>query len=138
MKQLIKQFLQKIKIYDGIEKCRSKFKDDSTKKFCLRSEYNPKEKGDLVLSLDVIYHLVEDEVFHQYMNTLFGASTRYVVIYSSNFDSGRVNLHMRHRKFTDFIESNMPQWKLLEFRKNHFPYREIIERDHILTFMSLK
>lgn len=107
----------------AVEKCRSKFKDDSTKKFCLRSEYNPTEKGDLVLSLDVIYHLVEDEVFHQYMNTLFGASTRYVVIYSSNFDSDRVNLHMRHRKFTDFIESNMPQWKLLEFRKNHFPYQ---------------
>lgn len=107
----------------AVDTCRSKFKNDPTRKFCHKSEYNLNEKGDLVLSLDVIYHLIEDEVYHQYMNTLFDASTRYVVIYSSNFDSGRVSLHMRHRKFTDWIEHNVRNWKLLEFRNNDFPYQ---------------
>ena len=122
----------------AIDTCKSKFKNDPTKKFRHTSEYNLRDKGDLVLSLDVIYHLIEDEVYHQYMSTLFGASTCYVVIYSSNFGSDRVSLHMRHRKFTDFIESHMRCWKLLEYKKTTFPIRETTERDHILTFMFLK
>jgi hypothetical protein len=39
---------------------------------------------DLELSLDVIYHLVEDEVFDAYMRSLFAHAGRFVVIYSSN------------------------------------------------------
>lgn len=107
----------------AIDTCQSKFKNDSTKNFYHKSEYDLNEKGDLVLSLDVIYHLIEDDVYHQYMTTLFDASTRYVVIYSSNFDSRRVSLHMRHRKFTGWIEHNVSNWKLLEFRNNDFPYQ---------------
>lgn len=42
--------------------------------------------ADLSLSLDVIYHLVEDEVFETYINTLFKSARRYVIIYSSNSD----------------------------------------------------
>jgi cyclopropane fatty-acyl-phospholipid synthase-like methyltransferase len=67
----------------AIEKCISKFLADHTKSFRLLSEY-VFEKADLVLSLDVIYHLVEDEVFETYMQTIFGASYQYVIIYSSN------------------------------------------------------
>ena len=33
-------------------------------------------KEDLTLSFDVIYHLVEDNVFHDYMAALFAASTK--------------------------------------------------------------
>jgi cyclopropane fatty-acyl-phospholipid synthase-like methyltransferase len=105
----------------AVNTCRSKYKNDSTKKFFHRSEYNLNEKGDFVLSLDVIYHLVEDDIYHLYMHALFNASTHYVVIYSSNFDSDRISLHMKHRKFTDWIELNLSNWKLLEFRKNDFP-----------------
>jgi len=57
------------------------------------------------------------------MNTLFDASTRYIVLYSSNFDSGRESLHVRHRSFTDFVENEMPRWKLLEYKRNDFPYQ---------------
>lgn len=106
-----------------IDTCRSKFKNDPTKKFYHSTEYELDEKGDLVLSLDVIYHLIEDKVYHQYMSILFDASTRYVVIYSSNFDSSRVSMHMKHRKFTDLIENKMQRWKLLENKKNDFPYQ---------------
>lgn len=107
----------------AVDTCRSKFESDPTKNFYYSTEYHLSDKGDLVLSLDVIYHLIEDEVYRQYMSTLFDASRRYVMIYSSNFDSGRISLHMRHRKFTDLIESKMQRWKLLEFKKNDFPYQ---------------
>lgn len=56
----------------AIERCRNIYKDDPSKRFELFAAYN-NEKADLALSLDVIYHLVEDDVFHTYMVTLFAA-----------------------------------------------------------------
>lgn len=44
------------------------------------------ETADLTLSLDVIYHLIEDNVFFTYMDRLFDSSTKFVIIYSLNTD----------------------------------------------------
>jgi hypothetical protein len=83
------------------------------------------EKADLVLSLDVIYHLVEDEVFEQYMRTLFGASDQYVIIYSSDSDDNRgyERTYIRHRNFTKWIQERLPLWRLTEHIPNRYPYR---------------
>jgi SAM-dependent methyltransferase len=108
----------------AIEKCRELFKSDNHKSFALLSDY-ARENAELALSLDVIYHLVEDHVFEQYMRTLFEASSRYVIIYSSNtegHDDIGVSAHVRHRKFTGWIEKTYPQWKLLEHVPNQYPY----------------
>ena len=63
------------------EKTSKRFKGDDTKEFRL---YNGKPviglKEDCTLSFDVIYHLVEDEVFHNYMAALFAASTKYELL----------------------------------------------------------
>ena len=67
----------------AIAKCRSLFADDCTKQFRLVSEYAG-DTAELTLSLDVIYHLVEDDVFDSYMRRLFGSATRFVIIYLSN------------------------------------------------------
>ena len=85
----------------AISQCQELFKSDTHKSFRLMSEYNG-EKADLALSLDVIYHLVEDNVFEHYMRTLFEASNRYVIIYASDSDDNRgyEGTHVRHRKFT--------------------------------------
>ena len=40
--------------------------------------------ADLAISLDVVYHLIEDQVFEAYMKHLFAAGKRYVVVYSTN------------------------------------------------------
>ena len=87
------------------------------------SEYSA-ETADLVLSLDVIYHLVEDRVFAQYMQTLFRAAKRYVIIYASDTDdnSDNAETHVKHRKFTQWIQQKEPAWKLLEHLKNRYPY----------------
>lgn len=74
---------------------------------------------DLGLSLDVVYHLVEDEIYNDYMKNLFNASSRYVLVYASNFESFDLNLpHVRHREFTKDIEVAFPEWKLIETVKN--------------------
>ena len=50
-------------------------------------------------------HLVEDEVFTDYMERLFAAATRYVIVYSSNGapDIEEHAPHVRHRCFTDWV-----------------------------------
>lgn len=104
--------------------CQQTFKSDAHKSFHLVSEYNG-QVADLALSLDVIYHLVEDEVFEQYMQTLFGASDKYVIIYASDSDNNEdlANPHVRHRKFTQWIQDNLDSWSLLEHIPNRYPYR---------------
>ncbi|MBV9570099.1 MAG: class I SAM-dependent methyltransferase [Alphaproteobacteria bacterium] len=78
---------------------------------------------DLALSIDVILHLVEDAVFDTYMRELFAAASRFVVVYSSNFDGAqRGSPHVRHRKFTDWIARNVPAWKSIERIDNPFPH----------------
>lgn len=103
----------------AVHKCRELFKDDDSKSFRLMHEYSG-EKTELGLSLDVIYHLVEDKAFETYMRTLFEASDRFVIIYSSNFD-GNQERHLRHRKFTRWIERNLANWRLIETIPNIYP-----------------
>jgi hypothetical protein len=106
-----------------VSKCRQRFKSDPHKSFHLMSEYSS-ETADLALSLDVIYHLVEDSVFAQYIQTLFRAANRYVIIYASDTDdnSDNAGTHVKHRMFTQWIEQNVAEWKLLEHVKNRYPY----------------
>ena len=105
----------------AIERCKKIFKEDPSKKFYLDTENNNLKKSDLSISLDVIYHLVEDEVFEKYMQNLFGGSKKYVLIYSSNKNSEQVN-HVRHRNFQDWIKINIPSARQTHFIKNKFPY----------------
>lgn len=108
----------------AVNDCHAKFSDDDTKSFFLESEFESDEKFDLTMSLDVIYHLVEDNVFEQYMYSLFEYSGRYVVIYSSNqhhqFEGQRP--HVRHRKFSEWIKQNVEGWSLKEIIPNKYPY----------------
>jgi hypothetical protein len=81
------------------------------------------ETADLALSLDVLYHLVEPAVFERYMRTLFGASTRFVIVYSTNTDdnAGFEGTHVRHRRFTDWIDERLPGWNLMRHVPNRYP-----------------
>jgi len=107
----------------AVERCRRLFAGDRNKSFFVVSEYGG-EKADLVLSLDVIFHLVEDDVFEHYIRKVFASASRYVIIYSSNYDdaSGSDGVHVRHRKFSDWVLRNCPLWSLLEHVPNRYPY----------------
>jgi glycosyltransferase involved in cell wall biosynthesis len=109
----------------AIEICKSKFENDVSKQFFVLDEFMLNKKSlktsELVLSLDVIYHLIEDDVFDEYMNNLFNHSSKYIIIYASNFDEVLCS-HVKHRKFTNWIEKNKPNWILKEFVKNKYPW----------------
>jgi len=108
---------------DAIAHCKKTFIDDDTKQFKLVEDYSG-ETAQLTLSLDVIFHLIEDEIFHKYMDRLFDSSTNYVIIYSSNTDQqARLQpAHVKHRVFTDWVEHNKLEWKLIRQISNKYPY----------------
>ena len=108
----------------AIHKCKERFKKDPHKSFRLMSEYQG-EVAELALSLDVIYHLVEEAVFEDYMRTLFAGASRFVIVYSSDRDddAGHDGVHVKHRRFTLWIERNLGGWKLKAHVPNRYPYR---------------
>lgn len=121
----------------AVELCKNKFGKDSSKQFRHISEFNS-QVADLSLSLDVIYHLIEDEVFEQYMSNLFSSSKKYVVIYSSNYDQPKYPaewVEVKHRKFTQWIVLNAKNFSQTAFIKNEFPYDES-DPDHYNTSWS--
>jgi predicted TPR repeat methyltransferase len=108
----------------AIKLCKETFHADKSKTFKLIDEYQG-ERADLVLSLDVLFHLIEDEVFDSYMMRLFHSSDKYVIIYSSNTDKNEAGeaLHVKHRHFTRWIEEHLEGWKLIKEIPNKYPYR---------------
>lgn len=108
----------------AIKMCRTRFSGDASKRFYLVSEYDG-HTADLALSLDVIFHLVEDGVFETYMRQLFMASTRFVIIYSSNQEDqpAETPAHVRHRHFTEWINRNIGgRWALNQTIPNQYTY----------------
>jgi hypothetical protein len=71
--------------------------------------YPPPIHGDLALSLDVIFHLVEDAMYERHMANVF-ASAPLVCIASSNRDEEGAP-HVRHRRFTNDLPRG---WDVVE------------------------
>jgi len=119
----------------AVARCRTRYASDPTKSFALLSEYGG-EQADLTLSLDVIYHLVEQDVFESHMRALFGAARRFVMIYSSNVDGGRQlgGAHEKHRHFTPWVETHISDWKLIEKIPNAYAYKERTGRGSLADF----
>ncbi len=108
----------------AITLCRQKFKTDPSKEFKLMNEYGG-ETSQLTLSLDVLFHLTEDDVYNSYMERLFTSSESFVIVYSSNTDINPPEHadHVKHRIFTQWIEENKPEWKLLLHIPNRYPLK---------------
>lgn len=129
------------KIYIGIDvsptvikKCEELFIDDNTKSFMLADKIDDSIKGDLVISCDVIFHLVEDNVYDDYMRNLFNMSNKYVIIYAKDEDIYHKS-HVRFRKFSNYINSNLQEWKLLKHIPNKYP-QNIIGNNNTTTSPS--
>lgn len=114
----------------AVSRCHRLFGNDNTKTFSTMLPQN--ETFDLSLSLDVIFHLIEDDVFDQYMNNLFSLSARFTIIYSSNLsqsafdarfgDRCKTAPHVKHRCFTDWVSINRKEWHLIETKENPFVF----------------
>jgi SAM-dependent methyltransferase len=107
----------------AIDLCRQVFSHKRKWKFFVSGEKKRLGKFDLTLSLDVIFHLVEDSVFSSYCDALFKHSQRFVIIYSSNFDAPWPDQHVRHRNVVNWLSSHGKEgWKLSCVIPNKYPY----------------
>lgn len=109
----------------AVNMCRQKYKDDKSKDFYELDWYyeNKKDmKYDMSVSLDVIFHLIEDGVFETYMDNLFDSSRKYVCIYSNNYEDEYYGGHQKNRKFTEWIVHRRKNWELVKFVKQKYPY----------------
>jgi hypothetical protein len=105
----------------AVEFCKSKFRNDSTKQFYVADTTPNRYKAELALSLDVLYHLVEDNVFEGYMHNLFASAEKHVIVYSSNFESDQ-NQHEKTRAFTQWGQQSMKNWELVSMIENPYKY----------------
>lgn len=107
--------------------CRNRHGHNLTRRFF---RYDPADfpqdspwlRADLSLSLDVIFHIVEDHLFESYMRHLFDSAARYVIIYSSNMETDSGVAHVRHRKFTRWVRANRKDFTLESFVPNEHPF----------------
>ena len=98
----------------SIQICSKRFAGDRSKTFVLYrpQQWNGDVAADLSMSLDVLYHLVEDDVYHTYLRHLFGASRKYVSIYSSNENQLPSTPHVKLRRFSDDVAQLIPEFRL--------------------------
>ena len=112
----------------AIESCSRRFTDDNTMSFFL---YDPQHfvnngalEADLVLSLEVLFHIVDRERFEKALNDIFEASRRYVIVFSSNHDDPNPEtVHVRHRNFTEYVEKAFPAFELIDTIENEYEER---------------
>jgi len=116
---------------EAISRCRNRYAGATNLSF---EVYDPQTfsghmtgwQASLAISLDVIYHLIENHVYETYLEHLFSLAKNFVIIYSSDFDSRNPfrSRHVRHRKFSSDVAGNFPGWKLIKHVPNTFPQSE--------------
>jgi cyclopropane fatty-acyl-phospholipid synthase-like methyltransferase len=95
-----------------IEKCQLEFANDISKKFTNNIQ-DIKEKYDLALSLDVIYHLVEENVYYEYLEKLFSCSD-IICIYTTNINDNDWSGHMVLRSLDDYVDKHQKDFTLID------------------------
>jgi hypothetical protein len=108
----------------AVSMCRAKFRGDSTKSFYCLPEVQTLEPADLCISLDVMYHLVDDADFDEYLRLLFRIAARYVIIYGNGCVQPYGATHVKLRDFSGEIGRLYPGWMLINAERNPF-YSEI-------------
>ena len=102
----------------AVATCVERFAHDPTKSFVLCTQglfADPAGflTAELAISLDVVYHLIEDEVFDRYLRDLFSLATRFVAIYGWDAEVPDGAAHVLHRPLSPWIEANT-NWSLFD------------------------
>ena len=103
----------------AIRGCIARFCSDPTKSFL---QYDPDTtadpagwlRADLALSMEVLFHLVEDDIREDYLRRLFASAERFVVICDTDRSDLPRDEHEHHRPFTPWVAANEPGWRLAQ------------------------
>ncbi len=103
--------------------CAARFGDRPNHRFLRLDALEPTERAELALSIDVIYHLIEDDVFQGHLAALFTHAEKFVLVYASNTDRTWPDAHVRHRRFTDAVAGMFADWRLAAHVPNPYGYQ---------------
>ena len=92
------------------DRVTKRFRED--KRYTFLDSVETMSKADLTMSLDVLYHLVEYEVWELHLKWLFTLG-EYVLIYGMDRED-RGDRHVVSRRFTEYIERLYDNFTLLE------------------------
>jgi SAM-dependent methyltransferase len=114
----------------AVQRCRDRFQGDPRRRFLLYDAASFRAEAaafqpDVAISMDVVFHLIEEAVFVNYMNDLFSATAPRVIIYSTNFDKSYPAPHQVDRHFTAYLERQKPDWALLQTVVNPYKGKEV-------------
>ena len=121
-----------------VEKCRRKFKAHANMSFVVSDVYgmvngtSQNISADLVLSMDVLFHLVEYSTWLNYIDVMFQMAKTHVIIFARNHNEKTHCDHVRFRAFTALITKRFPEWELCEHEPHPFP-QLIMGRDNSTT-----
>jgi SAM-dependent methyltransferase len=102
----------------AIKRCVARYGGDPTRSFIWYNQdyfHDPLRalSADCAMSLDVIFHLIEDDVFFRYMQTLFNCGRRFVMIYGwDEEEKQRHHVSVRVRKYSAYIAANIPNFRV--------------------------
>lgn len=107
-----------------INQCKKNYKEDTNKEFYLLSDFDKLDfnKYDCSLSLDVIYHLIEDDIYNNYVSDLFDRSNKLVIIYTFGKRSTNIKFppHVKPRDI-NLTTNIFENWELIKFITNEYP-----------------
>ena len=95
----------------AVAMCQAKYQGEPGRRFFVAGD-KPLPAVDATLSMDVLLHLVEDDVFDSYLRDLFSAARRAVIIYGADVEISGTMPHVRYRLFTPWIDQHIDGWKL--------------------------
>jgi SAM-dependent methyltransferase len=104
----------------AIELCNKRFANSATKSFFKYDtlQFNDQAgflRCDLALSLDVMGHLIEREMWSKYIDNLIKAGKRFVIIHDIDRDGSTLKAtHCRTRKFTRYISDKYRDVEYME------------------------
>ena len=112
----------------AIEKCKSVFSGDGSKSFILYRPAAFVNKGficsDLVICLDVLYHIVPEEDYVKTLDDIFSCSDKYVILYTDTklFEGKKYSKgsHVCHRNTLLYLKK-YSEFEVIEIIPNKFP-----------------
>jgi SAM-dependent methyltransferase len=106
----------------AIAMCAERFAEDTTKSFHPIQQWR---LADLVLSLDVIYHLTEEEVFVAHLRDVFASAIHWVILYTTDSDYLDPDFvpadHVRHWPVSAYAQKAFPKWTFYQQLVNPKP-----------------
>jgi len=112
----------------SVEMCSKLFKEHNNKSFLL---YDPMHfvnnnflKADLVVCIDVLYHIIPEDHFLKTLDDIFSCSNKYVILYTSidayKLEPYKKGTHVRHRDMVSYLK-NINDYNIMDIVHNPLP-----------------